>query len=577
LAFAPQHNIVAYLEKTESNVEFHQIVDFLTLSSIHHALTVLDMEKVKTAQAKEISSLKKRVTKLEQTQREEEFEIITKVQDIDDLVDEEVIFKDKGSGEKGDLAFAPQHNIVAYLEKTESNVEFYQIVDFLTLSSIHHALTVSHTIYASNIEQFWNTTNSQTINDVKKIHATADGKTVVITESSMRRDLLFIDDNGITCLTNAHIFENLPLMGDKGSGSDLGRQETMGGAMAQIRFEGAPTQSSDPPLSNSNIVGRGHTPGSDEGSMTLKELMNLCTTLSHKVLDMEKVKTAQANEISSLKKRVTKLEQTQREEEFEIITKVQDIDDLVDEEVIFKDKGSGEKGGSTAETISTARPDISTARPKAALAGFYDEVQAQIDADHELAARLTREEQEKYTVEERSKLLAEFFERRKKQLAKERAKAIRIKPHIKTQLRNLMMTYIKHTGSKKDENRVGSRNKRVAGSSLKQKSSKKQKVNEQEFVDSDKELRICLKLVPNDDKAINYETLDVKSLIVDFESQKLGTMEAGDVHVYKLTRLDGSYRHFLTFSRILVLDRQDVLDLHKIVMENFSVSTVSYK
>nr|GFD30544.1 hypothetical protein [Tanacetum cinerariifolium] len=49
-------------------------------------------------------------------------------------------------------------------------------------------------------------------------------------------------------------------------------------------------------------------------------------------------------------------------------------------------------------------------------------------------------------------------------------------------------------------------------------------------------------------------------------------MEAGDVHVYKLTRLDGSYRHFLTFSRILVLDRQDVLDLHKIVMENFSAN-----
>nr|GEU46305.1 hypothetical protein [Tanacetum cinerariifolium] len=48
-------------------------------------------------------------------------------------------------------------------------------------------------------------------------------------------------------------------------------------------------------------------------------------------------------------------------------------------------------------------------------------------------------------------------------------------------------------------------------------------------------------------------------------------MEACDVHVYKLTRLDESYRHFLTFSRMLeVLDRQDVLDLHKIVMERVS-------
>ncbi|GJR91098.1 ribonuclease H-like domain-containing protein [Tanacetum coccineum] len=32
-------NMVAYLEKSEGNVEFHEIIDFLTRSSIHHALT----------------------------------------------------------------------------------------------------------------------------------------------------------------------------------------------------------------------------------------------------------------------------------------------------------------------------------------------------------------------------------------------------------------------------------------------------------------------------------------------------------------------------------------------------------
>nr|GEU31630.1 ribonuclease H-like domain-containing protein [Tanacetum cinerariifolium] len=80
-----------------------------------------------------------------------------------------------------DLAFTPQHNMVAYLEKTKGNVEFHQIVDFLTSSSIHHALTISPTIYASNIEHFWNTANSQTINDEKQIHATVDGNIVVVT------------------------------------------------------------------------------------------------------------------------------------------------------------------------------------------------------------------------------------------------------------------------------------------------------------------------------------------------------------------------------------------------------------
>nr|GEW89723.1 hypothetical protein [Tanacetum cinerariifolium] len=491
--------------------------------------------------------------------------------------------------------------------------------------------------------------------------------------------------------------------------------------MAQIRFEGAPIQSSDLPLSTSNTVGIGedimeheikltdhvlqtphgsplsgdHTPKNDEGSMTLKELTNLYTTLSYKVLDLKKVKTAQANEIASLQKKVTKLEQrkslrisgfhpfragTSRRQSFGINFV---LDEDADTEVIVKEKGSGEKGGSTAKTVSTARPNISASRPevsiaepktpptttslfddedvtiadtlvkmrsilqepkpirktkkrdqdqierdvkvalkiqaeldekvmtkrkrqeeasKAALAELYDEVQAQIDDDHELAARLTHEEQEKYTIKERSKLLAEFFKRRKKHIAKERAEAIRSKPPIKTQLRNLMMTYLKHTcrfthaqpksrsfeeiqtlytkeqkwvdafvpiRSEEDEKRVRSRKKRAACLSLKQKSPKK-KVNDQESINSDKELRKWLKVVPDDDKAINYETLDVKSPIVNCETQVLGTMVAGDVHVYKLTRLDGSYIHFSTLSRMLeVLDRQDVLDLYKIVMERF--------
>ncbi|GJT98395.1 hypothetical protein Tco_1093913, partial [Tanacetum coccineum] len=51
-----------------------------------------------------------------------------------------------------------------------------------------------------------------------------------------------------------------------------------------------------------------------------------------------------------------------------------------------------------------------------------------------------------YTIEERSKLLAEFFERRKKLLAEERVAAVRNKPPTRTQLRSLMMTYLKHTG-----------------------------------------------------------------------------------------------------------------------------------
>ncbi|GJV84562.1 hypothetical protein Tco_1524460 [Tanacetum coccineum] len=65
------------------------------------------------------------------------------------------------------------------------------------------------------LKSFLNTAHSQTFNDVKQIHATVDGKTVVISESSVRSDLHFNDEDGITCLTNDAIFENLALMGSK--------------------------------------------------------------------------------------------------------------------------------------------------------------------------------------------------------------------------------------------------------------------------------------------------------------------------------------------------------------------------
>ncbi|GJS57045.1 putative ribonuclease H-like domain-containing protein [Tanacetum coccineum] len=52
----------------------------------------------------------------------------------------------------------------------------------------------------------------------------------------------------------------------------------------------------------------GNTPGSDEGRPNLTELMDICTKLYDRVLDLEKEKDAQAVEILNLKKRVKKLE-----------------------------------------------------------------------------------------------------------------------------------------------------------------------------------------------------------------------------------------------------------------------------
>ncbi|GKC47308.1 hypothetical protein Tco_1065030 [Tanacetum coccineum] len=57
---------------------------------------------------------------------------------------------------------------------------------------------------------------------------------------------------------------------------------------------------------------RGNTLQSDEDRVKLDELMALCTTLQQRVLDLEKTKTTQHNEIASLKRRVKKLEKRNR-------------------------------------------------------------------------------------------------------------------------------------------------------------------------------------------------------------------------------------------------------------------------
>ncbi|GKE87993.1 hypothetical protein Tco_1565468, partial [Tanacetum coccineum] len=111
------------------------------------------------------------------------------------------------------LKFADTHNMVAFLSKPTESEGFEQIVDFLNAHPIKYALTINPTIYISCIEQFWSTVKAKTINGEQQLHALVDGKKVIITESTVRRDLQLEDEEGVDCLPNATIFEQLALMG----------------------------------------------------------------------------------------------------------------------------------------------------------------------------------------------------------------------------------------------------------------------------------------------------------------------------------------------------------------------------
>nr|GEX06464.1 hypothetical protein [Tanacetum cinerariifolium] len=103
--------------------------------------------------------------------------------------------------------------MIAILEKTEHNIDFHQIVDFLKASHIRYALTICPTVYVSHIRQFWSTARIETTNQETKILATVDGKSRTISKSSLMRHLKLSDEEGISSLPDAKLFENLSLMG----------------------------------------------------------------------------------------------------------------------------------------------------------------------------------------------------------------------------------------------------------------------------------------------------------------------------------------------------------------------------
>ncbi|GJZ64578.1 hypothetical protein Tco_0620999 [Tanacetum coccineum] len=108
------------------------------------------------------------------------------------------------------------------LRSREDNIKLKELMEFCTkLSvralniSIKYALTVNPTVYESCIQQFWVTAKAKTVNGEHQIQALVDKKKVIITEKSVRSDLMLEDAKGIKCLLNDVIFEQLTLMGGK--------------------------------------------------------------------------------------------------------------------------------------------------------------------------------------------------------------------------------------------------------------------------------------------------------------------------------------------------------------------------
>nr|GEW21532.1 hypothetical protein [Tanacetum cinerariifolium] len=237
-----------------------------------------------------------------------------------------------------------------------------------------------------------------------------------------------------------------------------------------------------------------NTSRSGEDSLKLNELMEICTTLQLMVLALENTKTTQALEIKSLKRKVKKLKRRKRsrtyglkrlykvglsarlesskDEGLEVVADKETIDEITLAKALEDLKTSKPKirgivikdHEEPSESITT--PIISSQQPSQLQAEeeeeeeervsrekaqqveevniAWDDVQAKIDVDYELAQRLQAEEQEELIDVEKEKLFMEFLKKKRKFFTAKRDKEKRNRPPTKVQQRSLMCTHLKN-------------------------------------------------------------------------------------------------------------------------------------
>ena len=98
-----------------------------------------------------------------------------------------------------------KHNMIANLEKTQRNIDFHGIIDFLTGTTINYSLLVNPEIIGPWIQEFWATARAEIEDGEDVIHATVVGRAISITEATIREVLLFDDEGGSVLFTKQEV------------------------------------------------------------------------------------------------------------------------------------------------------------------------------------------------------------------------------------------------------------------------------------------------------------------------------------------------------------------------------------
>nr|GFA43639.1 hypothetical protein [Tanacetum cinerariifolium] len=364
--------------------------------------------------------------------------------------------------------------------------------------------------------------------------------------------------------------------------------------------------------------------------LQLNELMDICTKLSNMVLFL--TKTNQASKIKKLKKILKKLKKKKNrnhglkrlykvglsarvkssedkeglgaQEDASKQRRIVEID--ANEYLFLIDKTAQDQGrikdqdlfrdATVAESVEgiAAATAVQISKDEIILAQTLMEIKAAkpkakwgiIDVDRQFVEQIQAQERKQLSIEERSKLLAEIIESRRKYFVAKRAEEIRNKPPIKVQQKSLMCTYTKNMEGfnqkdfkgksfddikkmfdkvykrvntfmdmntknveeilKKTQKEATKGSFKRARQELEQESAKKQKLEQAKVADDDTtDLKRCIEIVPDDDVDVAIEATPISSkspTIVDYKIYIKGRKS-----YIKIIRADGNSQNYLTF------------------------------
>ncbi|GKA62611.1 hypothetical protein Tco_0762130, partial [Tanacetum coccineum] len=452
------------------------------------------------------------------------------------------------------LKFADTHNMVAFLEKPIECKGFEQIVDFLNANPIKEP----------------------------QIHALVDGKKVVVTEATIRRDLQLADEGGVDCFVEGMPTHKRKYISPCHTKKVFGNMKRVGKDLSGTITPLFPTMvvqnQTQPPTITQTTTTSTQTPTPVQPTTSIQptqpqkqKLRIVSIVVSKKAGAATKVSTASTFQVCACSKNsmleilwlkqlevekcgtnnATKIRTGYKEK----MIKPKPVKKLSrKDQISFDDQEARRFQAEFDEEARIANEEaLKMEKANKAFTNEWDHIQAKIDADYQLAQRLQAEEQEELADAEKAKLFVQLLEARKKHFAAKRNKSFDDIQKLFDKAMKRVNTFVDM-----DTELVEGSLKR-ADDELEQESTKKQKM------DDDKEtaeLQSLVIVIPDEEEvAVDAIPLATKPpIIVDYKIHK-----EEKTSYYQITRADGSSKVYRVFSQLLKsFDKEDLETLWRL-------------